>query len=148
MVNAALWILAIIAFLVLESVTAALVSIWFAGGSFAALLAMLLGAGTKLQIFVFLAVSVVCIVLLRKIAIKGIQGKQKKTNLDRIIGQNVIIAQGVENNKQEGIVILNDIEWKVKSEDGTPIDIGETMTVVGIEGVKLIVKAKEAALWK
>ena len=148
MVNAVFWILAILAFLILEGITTALVSICFAGGSVAALLAMFCGAGMEIQALVFLLVSVLCIVFLRKFAVKSTQGKQTKTNLDRIIGQNVIVTQSIDNNKREGTVVINDIEWKVKSENGETIPAGKTVTVVGVEGVKLIVKIKEEALWE
>lgn len=140
MTNAIYWILAIILFLIIETTTPLLISIWFAGGALAAMAASLCGAGTGMQIFVFLAVSVLCIVLLRGAAIKSVGGKQKKTNLDRVIGQEIVITSDVDNRKNSGTAMINDVEWKVKSEDGEEIPAGETATVTGIEGVKLIVK--------
>lgn len=140
MTNEIFWIVAIVAFLILEASTATLVSIWFAGGSLAALIVALFGGSVAIQTFAFLLVSIVCIVILRKIGLKSIYGKQKKTNLDRIIGQKVTINKSSESKDCEGSVVINDIEWKVKSEDGDEILSGDVVTVTDIEGVKLIVK--------
>ncbi len=138
--NAVFWIIAIIAFLLIEASTAVLVSIWFAGGALVALIASLFGAGAKMQIFLFLLVSVVCVVLLRKVAFKSVHGEKKQTNLDSIIGKEVVITEAVDAKTAKGSAKINDVEWKVKSEDGCDIEEGSVVTVTDIEGVKLVVK--------
>lgn len=138
--NAVFWIIAIMAFLLIEASTAVLVSIWFAGGALVALIASLFGAGAKVQIFLFLLVSVLCIALLRKIAIKNVHGAKRQTNLDGIIGKQVVITEAVDGKNLKGSTKINDVEWKVKSENGEDIEVGEVVTVTDIEGVKLIVK--------
>lgn len=138
--NALIWILFIIAFIAIEAATVTLVSVWFAGGALAALIAERFGADFKIQILVFLLVTAVCVVLLRKSAVKSLKGKKSKTNLDRIIGQNVVLKQGIDAESGWGTVLINDVEWKVKSEDGNAVSSGERVKVVGVEGVKLIVK--------
>ena len=140
MINSICWILAIIIFLAMEAATAALVSIWFAGGAVAALIASLFGAGILVQILLFLVVSVACVIVLRNVAVKNFERKKADTNLDRIIGQSVIITQTVNNTTREGKASINDVEWKVKSENDEIILAGETATVTAIEGVKLVVK--------
>lgn len=140
MINSICWILAIIIFLAMEATTAALVSIWFAGGAVAALIASLFGASILVQILLFLVVSVACVIVLRNVAVKNFERKKADTNLDRIIGQSVIITQTVNNTTREGTASINDVEWKVKSENDEVILAGETATVTAIEGVKLVVK--------
>ena len=140
MTNEILWILATVAFLVIEACTSAVVSIWFAGGAVAGLIASMFDVGFGFQIFVFLFVSVILIVFLRKIAFKTIRGKKQDTNLDRIIGSKVVILEEVNNLQRTGTACVGDIEWKVKSEDGEIIEKGETAEVVKIEGVRLVVK--------
>ncbi len=140
MTNEILWILAIVAFLILEAATSVVVSIWFAGGAVAGLIASVLGADFGVQIFVFLFVSVVLVVLLRKIAFKALKGKKANTNLDRIIGSEVVLTEEVNNLLRTGTAYVGDVEWKVKSENGEIIEKDETAEVVAIEGVRLIVK--------
>ena len=57
MTNEILWILAIVAFVVIEASTSSVVSIWFAGGSIAGLIASMLGLGFGFQLFVFFQLS-------------------------------------------------------------------------------------------
>lgn len=135
-----LWIAAIIVFSIIEATTAGLVSIWFAGGALASLIASLLGAGVTSQIFVFIIVSLILILILRRVAVKHFKIGNIKTNFDRIIGSDIIITQTVDNKVNQGAALVNDIEWKVKSENGEILNAGETATVVKIEGVRLIVK--------
>ena len=140
MINEICWILAIVVFLILEASASALISIWFAGGALAALIAAMCGVSVPVQLLVFLTVSVVCVILLRRVALKTFGNKKEKTNLDRIIGQEVLITRTVDNTAREGAASINDVEWKVKSENGEIIPAGETAKVTDIEGVKLIIK--------
>lgn len=138
MVNNLCWICAIVVFILLEAATSGVVCIWFAGGSLAGLIAALCGANIYVQIFVFLAVSVVCVLLLRKAALKYIKPETSKTNLDRIIGETVRISEVLENG--EGKAVVNDVDWKVKTKQGEMLEKGDMVTITAVEGVKLIVK--------
>jgi len=138
MIDTFCWVVAIIVFLVVEASTAVLVSIWFAVGSLAALIASALGVDVLGQILTFVVFSAASIIVLRKFAVK--KNNAGKINLDRIIGQNILISQSVDNSKNEGLAKINDVEWRVKSCDGEIIEEGELATVVEIEGVKLIVR--------
>ena len=138
MIDTFCWVVAIIVFLVVEASTAVLVSIWFAVGSLAALIASALGVDVLGQILTFVVFSAASIIVLRKFAVK--KNNAGKINLDRIIGQNILISQTVDNSKNEGLAKINDVEWRVRSYDGEIIEEGELATVVEIEGVKLIVR--------
>ncbi len=138
-----LWIVAILVFAGLEAYTAVLVSIWFAAGSAAALVTALLGAGIYAQIIVFLVVSLLSMFLLRHAALKSVKNHAESTNLDRIIGQNVVIDAEVDNRQNTGTATIGDVVWKVKSKDGSIIPGGAEAKVVAIEGVKLIVEKME-----
>ena len=138
MIYGIIWTLAIIIFLTIEATTSALVSIWFAGGSLAGLICHLFGASVKIQILVFLIVSVALVLLLRNVAVKSFKKISPKTDLDRIIGQKVVIS-GVAEQKNLGTTRIGDIEWKVRSEKGEDLFVGETVTVEKIEGVYLVV---------
>ena len=129
-------------FSVVEIVTTGLVSIWFAGGALIALFAAMLGFSTGVQIFVFIAVSAVLIILLRKYAVGLAKKKTGKTDLDRIIGQDIILTQTINPQNNSGKAMINDVEWKVKSQTGEIIEEGTLCSVVDIEGVRLVVIRK------
>ena len=108
-----LWIVAILVFAGVEAYTSVLVSIWFAAGSAASLVATLLGAGIYTQIIIFLAVSLLSMFLLRRAALKSIKNNAESTNLDRIIGQSIVIDAEVDNRKNTGTATIGDVVWKV-----------------------------------
>lgn len=143
MINSLIWTALIIAFLGIEAATSFLVSIWFAGGALAALVVSLFTENLSLEILVFLLVSLLCIAFVRKIAMEHFKASHGKTNLDRIVGQHVIVKEDVDNMKNQGSVIINDVEWKVKSENGEIIQSGETVEIADIQGVKLIVRKED-----
>ena len=57
-ISAYVWLVLLILFLMAEGATVALVSLWFAAGALAAIIAALLGASVGLQLALFLVVSV------------------------------------------------------------------------------------------
>ena len=59
------WIVALVAFIVIEALTAQLLTIWFAVGSVAALIAEMVGAEVWLQWTVFVAVSAIVLIATR-----------------------------------------------------------------------------------
>ena len=63
-----LWLVLLVAFAVIEGVTAGLVSIWFCAGSLAALIATWLGASLLVQIGLFVVVSLVAMAIIRPMA--------------------------------------------------------------------------------
>ena len=63
-----IWLLVFTAFLVLELVTVSLTSIWFAGGALGGLVVRLLGGSVQFQLFAFVAVSFLLLILVRPFA--------------------------------------------------------------------------------
>lgn len=135
-----LWIAAIIIFSVTEAAISGLVSIWFAIGSLGAFIAAVCNAGFTVQVIIFIAVSLISFCILRKSALKSIKNNREKTDIDRIVGSRVLIVEDVDNVRQTGKALINDVEWTVKSSSEESISKGETAIVEKIEGVKLFVR--------
>ena len=136
--NEIFWIAAIIIFSVAEAATSGLVSIWFAGGALAGLIAAMLNADIWVQTTIFFAVSIVLLIALRGVAVKSFKNRSEKTDIDRIIGQHVTV-ENVEKNNIDATATINDIEWKIRSNDGSRLEKGEVVKVEKIDGVRLIV---------
>ena len=66
------WLIAFVAFLIIEIITLGLTTVWFAIGSVAAFLAAYVGASIVVQIVVFLVVSIVFLVFTRPILIQAV----------------------------------------------------------------------------
>lgn len=134
------WIAATIAFIVLETATTQLVTIWFAAGSAAATIAALLKADTLVQLIVFVAVSLIALIVTRPLVKKLTKQKFSPTNADRFIGENAVVTQSIDNIAETGLVKLQGTVWTARTADSSTIAEGETVTVKAIEGVKLIVE--------
>lgn len=136
------WAAAIILFGVAEAVTAQLVSIWFLIGAIAALIAAFFGANLIIQIIVFIAVSILALVITRPLVKKYINPKKEHTNADRVIGQVGIVAEDIDNIKATGQVKADGKIWTARATDNSIIPSGCEVIIEKIDGVKLIVKNK------
>ena len=132
----AFWVAALVVFLIVEAVTAGLVSIWFVFGSLVAL-----GAAVWLQIFWFVIVSVATLVLTRPLVKRYVDSRSVATNADRSIGRAAVVTERIDNLAATGAVKLDGVVWTARStDDAVAIETGERVTVRAIEGVKLIVE--------
>lgn len=135
------WLVAMVALLIVEALVPGLVSIWFAIGALAALIAALLHAPLWLQIVWFLAVSVATLVLTRPLAQKFVNSRTQPTNADALIGHDCVVTEDIDNLAGTGAVKIGGKVWTARSEDeAARFATGDVVTAVRIEGVKLIVK--------
>lgn len=134
------WIVSLVAFIVVEAVTAQLVTIWFAAGSLCALIAEVLNAPVWLQITVFVVVSAITLAATRPL-VKKLKSKPSfSPNADRVIGQKAIVTEEIDNIAAKGRADVNGMSWVARSEDNSKIPVGTEVVIIRIEGVKLIVK--------
>lgn len=136
------WVVMLVVLLVVEAVTAQMVTIWFAAGAAAAIAAEILGAQVWLQWIVFVAVSAITLVATRPLVRKLTKTKVQPTNADRCIGQTAIVVEDINNIEGKGQVHVNGVVWTARSSDGSIFKKDEKVTVEKIDGVKLIVKAQ------
>ena len=141
MVNMAMvWLIVMIVLLVIEGVVPGLISIWFALGALAAIIAAAVGAPLWLQVVWFLLVSVVTLALTRPLAKKYVNSKVQPTNADVLIGRECLVTEDIDNILGTGKVTVNGMDWTARSEaDGLRYPKDSVVTAVRIEGVKLIV---------
>lgn len=136
---AALWVIALVVFLVIEAITVGLTSIWFAAGALVAWICALLGAPVWLQVAVFIVVTAVALYFTRPIVKKYINGKIVPTNADANIGKECRVKETIDNIAGTGAVYVDGKTWTARSENDEVIPEGELVTALRIEGVKLIV---------
>lgn len=138
------WLVACILMFVIEAVTVNLLTLWFALGALAALIAALLGARLWLQIVIFFLVTIVTLVATRPL-VKKYFNKQhhEATNADTAIGKICIVTQDIDNVAATGEASCLGKAWTARSLTGEIIKKGSKAKVHSIEGVKLIVEAVE-----
>lgn len=139
-----IWLALTAVLLIIEIVTLGLTTIWFAAGALFAFFAALLGMNHGIQIGVFVVVSVVLLFFTRPLAVKYLNTKTIKTNTEALVGKTARVIVDINNLKSQGQVVINGLEWTARSSDDTVVfKIGDAVTIVGIEGVKLIVEGQK-----
>lgn len=134
-----LWLVILVVFLIMEANTVTLVSIWFAAGALAAMVAALLGGQFWLQLVLFLAVSGLLLACLRPITKKYLKPRIVKTNVDAVIGSQGYVTEAIDNLSAKGRVKLGAMEWSARSASNENISLGTLVKVEKIEGVKVFV---------
>ena len=134
------WVVIMVVFLVVEAATAGLTCIWFAVGSLAALIAALFDAQLWLQIVWFLVISFVTLYFTRPLVKKYVNSRSQPTNADMVIGKEALVTEDIDNVEATGAVSVGGKVWTARSADGGRIKSGAVVSVLRIEGVKLIVE--------
>ena len=135
------WIIVLVAAILAEAASAALISIWFAAGALISLFAGMLGAPLPVQIVLFLAISIGLLLATRPLANKFINSRTQATNVDSLIGQKARVTERVSNLDLTGKAIVRGQEWTIRADnDNEIIDQGELIEVLRVSGVKLIVR--------
>ena len=134
------WIGLIVVTAAVEAATVQLVTVWFAVGGVAGLIAYAAGLEIWLQILIFAIVSAVALAVTRPLVKKFTNGRKMPTNADRFIGEKAVVTEKIENDLSKGAVKIGGLEWTARSVDSETAEIGEQVTVEAIEGAKLIVR--------
>lgn len=134
------WVVLMVVFLVVEAATAGLTCIWFAIGSLAALIAALFDAQLWLQVVWFLVISFVTLYFTRPLVKKYVNSSSQPTNADMVIGKEALVTEDIDNVEATGAVSVGGKVWTARSADGGRIKSGAVVSVLRIEGVKLIVE--------
>jgi len=135
---AAFWIVLAVILIIVEACAMGLVTIWFAGGAFAAAVTTLFTSNIIIQIVVFLLVSIVLLYLTKPMRAKLKIGKEK-TNVEAVVGKTGFVIEAI-SPAEFGQVKVEGIIWTAMCSDhDAVIEAGTEVTVSGVEGVKLIV---------
>ncbi len=144
--NVYLWLAGAVLFAVIEWISATTAdSLWFSVGALAAMLVALFTDSLPGQVLVFVIVSLISVLLLRPLVKKHINPHTTPTNADRLIGCDATVLQTVDNAQASGQVRLQGQVWTARSEDGSVLVPDTPVTVVRLEGVKVIVRPASAA---
>jgi membrane protein implicated in regulation of membrane protease activity len=93
----------------------------------------------------FFVVSFVTLYFTRPLVKKYVNSKSQPTNADMVIGKEALVTEAIDNVEGAGAVAVGGKVWTARSDDGQPVELGKVVTVLRIEGVKLIVSAENKA---
>ena len=133
------WLFVIVAAIVMEAATVALVSIWFVPSACIAMILALCDVALWIQLLVFFAVFIILMIALKPVFKKNIGLKIVPTNADTVIGMQAVVTESIDNLRAQGQVKVRGQVWTARSSDEKTIyEAGEIVSVLAIEGVKLI----------
>ena len=135
-----IWLVVAVIMAVVEAVTVQLVSVWFAVGAVAGCITAIFTDNVSIQLIVFVAVSLVAMLITRPLVKRIKVKKAEATNSDKYIGKTAVVIEAIDNAAAKGQVKVGGTTWSARSVDGKQIEAGASVTVVAIEGVKLMVK--------
>lgn len=132
------WLVAVIVFVVLEASTTALVSIWFAVGAAAALVASFFTQSLSVEAAVFAIVSAVALlVMVPTLAKRRKERKAPVTNGSPLtIGKQGVVLVSI-NPGYLGRVRVDGLDWQARAE--APMPEGTPCRVTDVDGAVLIV---------
>lgn len=137
-----IWLGVVVLIIVIEACTMDLVAIWFLPGALISLVMSLFDATTPWQITVFVIVSLLSFIPLF-VYHKTKAKKDKRTNIDAVIGQTVLVTERICNIDSVGAAKLSGQVWTARAEqDDVTFEPGELAEVVAVRGVKLICRKK------
>lgn len=134
------WLAAVAVLLLVEFATAALTTIWFAGGALIALVCAFFGGPVWLQVILFVVGSIVLLFMTRPIAMRFMHKGPVRTNADSVVGKEAVVTERIDNLRSTGAVQVSGQVWTARSVNPEhTIEKDEIVMVRAIEGVKLIV---------
>jgi membrane protein implicated in regulation of membrane protease activity len=135
-----IWFGVIILATVIEASTMDLSSIWFSVGALIALIASAFGANEVVQMLLFIVVSAGLLIGLRPLFKKYVKRNNSSTNVDSLIGKTAVCLKGFSDGERGEVKIDGKI-WTAISKD--TILVNDKVTVLAIEGVKLVVQKNQ-----
>ena len=138
------WLGIIVMSLIIEFVSISMTSLWFAIGGLVSLVLASVGVGVIWQIVVFAIISFVCLLSLRKVALKFLyRNKDDKTNKDAIIGRELFVNEEITEQKM-GTVKIDGVVWScISSDPKKEIKSGAKVIIKEIKGNKFVVEEIE-----
>lgn len=138
------WLIVLVVLVVIELLTMGLTTIWFAGGALIATVAAVFNTPVALQVILFLVVSAVLLFFTRPVAVKYFNKDRVRTNAEGLVGRQAIVISEVDNLQGTGQVNVGGMEWSARTRiDGVRLPVGTVTTILGINGVKLIVEERK-----
>ncbi len=134
------WFILFVILLIIELVTVNLVTIWFAAGAVAAMIATIFTDSLIYQMAVFLIVSFLSLLITKPFLKKLKKFEVEPTNLDRVIGKTGEVTKKISENQTGEVKIFGNV-WTAVSEE--EISVGSKVKVLSIDGVKLVVEKEE-----
>jgi len=115
---------------------------WFGVGAFVAS-GLSVAFGTLVQVIAFVVVSGLLVLFTRPFA-KKISGKEpRKIHIDEIIGKTAVVTETIDNSAGKGLIRVGGDIWRALSVDDSIVESGEKVTILKVDGTRLVLRKIE-----
>ncbi len=137
-----IWLGLFVVFVIIEAATQGLTTVWGAVSALVmAVLSYITGMAVGWQIMVFLVITFGLLVTTRPFFLKKMHMGKYATNVDSVMGQEVIVTKTVSKFEKGEARAKNGVIWSATSEADTDIGQGTVCEVVGVDGNTLRLRA-------
>ena len=136
-----IWLAVIVFSVVVEASTFTLVSVWFIPAALVSMILAFCSVDLWIQLVAFIVIAMLLIIFMKPI-FKNVFGvKPVATNADAVIGERAVVIEPIDNLAGKGQVKVKGQIWTARAGDNdAKYAKDEVLSVVAIEGVKLICK--------
>ena len=134
-----IWLILAVALFIAEILVPGFFLACFGIGALASALISRFTGAIALHIAAFSVGTLISFVAVRPIFLK-ISAKEIKTNIDAYVGLTGFITEAVDPATGQGRISIGGESWKARTADDSPLPEGQKVEVVGVEGLRLIVK--------
>ncbi len=124
-----------------EIVTAGFFMLPFAGGAVVAALLAFIGVEPAVQLIVFIATSLVALIVLQRFVRHGDE-TQHPIGANRFVGKTAMVLEAIDRAAGVGRVRMETEEWRATT-DGDLIAIGSEVRITDVRGTRLVVEPAE-----
>ena len=133
------WVAMTIIFVVIESLTLSLTTIWFGISAFVMVFLAFTPLPFPAQLFIFVVLSMLLLIFTRPVVKQKLNQKKIATNYERIIGQIAVVTRKI-TALDKGSVKINGMEWTAAVKEDITLEEGSKCIIEEIAGVTAYVK--------
>lgn len=133
------WLIIAGLFFIGEIITVGFLVFWFGVGALIAMIVSFFTSNIIIQTTVFVISSAILLLATKPFVKKFVDVKPTKTNAFSIIGKKALVTKEI-NSHSVGQIKINGEVWSAESQDNDTIEEGSEVEILGINGVKAIVK--------
>lgn len=134
-----IWLVIIVVCMLVEALTLEMVSIWFILGALIALIMAGCGVPVTYQVITAIAISFICLLSFRRLALKLLKKDTQKTNLERTFGEKTKLITPITEDDM-GTIKVNGVVYNAKTENNVCLNAGTEVELIKLDGNKYIVK--------
>lgn len=132
------WLAIALVAALIEVFSSAFITLWFVIAALVSFVLGMLNMGAEVQWICFAVISLLCLLVLRPIALK--RANRGPSEEPTPVGERAVVIQEIGEKSLGRVELSNHMTWAAKSAHEEVLSCGQTVIVVGQESAKLIVE--------